>query len=101
MKHMTLDMPYVAGCSASECAFNVNNNCHAKASPSATECIPVATRFLPSRDTHMMPSEPPGSRLARSPVANITWILNARRIASAWAGRAASLSPLLTRSNAN
>ncbi len=31
MKHMTLDMPVVSECLASECAYNVNRNCHARA----------------------------------------------------------------------
>lgn len=31
MKHMTLDMPIVSACLVSECAYNVNNNCHARA----------------------------------------------------------------------
>ena len=31
MKHLTLDMPIVSECLASECAYNVKNNCHARA----------------------------------------------------------------------
>jgi len=31
MKHMTIDMPIVSECLASECAYNVGMNCHAKA----------------------------------------------------------------------
>jgi len=31
MKHMTIDMPIVSECLASECAYNVNMNCHARA----------------------------------------------------------------------
>ncbi|WP_059754756.1 DUF1540 domain-containing protein [Thiobacillus denitrificans] len=31
MKHMTIDMPIVSECLASECAYNVDMNCHAKA----------------------------------------------------------------------
>lgn len=31
MKHLTLDMPIVAECLASECAYNVSMKCHARA----------------------------------------------------------------------
>ncbi|MHB1216050.1 MAG: DUF1540 domain-containing protein [Thiobacillus sp.] len=31
MRHMTIDMPIVSECLASECAYNVDMNCHAKA----------------------------------------------------------------------
>ena len=31
MKHLTIDMPIVSECLASECAYNVSNNCHARA----------------------------------------------------------------------
>jgi hypothetical protein len=31
MKHLTIDMPIVAECLASECAYNVDSNCHARA----------------------------------------------------------------------
>ncbi len=31
MKHLTIDMPIVAECLASECAYNINQNCHARA----------------------------------------------------------------------
>ena len=31
MKKITLEMPTVAKCMASECAYNVNSNCHARA----------------------------------------------------------------------
>jgi len=31
MKVMTIEMPYVAKCTVSECAFNVSDACHAKA----------------------------------------------------------------------
>lgn len=31
MKHMTIDMPIVSECTARECAYNVNLNCHARA----------------------------------------------------------------------
>lgn len=31
MRHMTIDMPIVSECLASECAYNVDENCHAKA----------------------------------------------------------------------
>ncbi len=31
MKQMTIDMPIVSECLASECAYNVGMNCHAKA----------------------------------------------------------------------
>jgi len=31
MKKVTMDMPLVSQCTISECAYNVNNNCHARA----------------------------------------------------------------------
>lgn len=31
MKHMTIDMPIVSECLVSECAYNVEMNCHARA----------------------------------------------------------------------
>lgn len=31
MQHITIDMPIVSECAASECAYNVDTSCHAKA----------------------------------------------------------------------
>lgn len=31
MNMMTISMPFVSECKVSECAYNVNNSCHAKA----------------------------------------------------------------------
>lgn len=54
MKTITLEMPVVTECMASVCAYNVNNNCHARA-------ITIGDSLLPGCDTFMA-----GSRHAKS-----------------------------------
>lgn len=44
MKTITIEMPYVDECSVTECAYNVNNDCHAKA-------ITVGNGVHPACDT--------------------------------------------------
>jgi hypothetical protein len=53
MKQMTIEMPLVAACSATECAYNVDKACHARA-------ITIGDGIHPGCDTFLA-----GSRHAR------------------------------------
>lgn len=46
MKKICLEMPIVAKCMASECAYNLNSNCHARA-------ITIGDSLRPGCDTFM------------------------------------------------
>lgn len=45
MKTISIEMPYVAECSVTECAYNVSQNCHARA-------ITVGNGVNPGCDTY-------------------------------------------------
>ena len=47
--HITVEMPGVTGCSATECAYNVDENCHARA-------ITVGDGMHPGCDTYFKAS---------------------------------------------
>lgn len=49
MKRMTIEMPVVSECMAGECAYNVGNNCHARA-------ITVGNSMHPGCDTFLLGS---------------------------------------------
>ncbi|MFZ5510711.1 MAG: DUF1540 domain-containing protein [Pseudomonadota bacterium] len=49
MMNMTIEMSRVSACSINECAYNVNNNCHAKA-------ITVGDGVHPGCDTFLQAS---------------------------------------------
>lgn len=46
MKKITLEMPAVTKCMASECAYNVNSNCHARAITIGDSVHPGCDTFL-------------------------------------------------------
>jgi hypothetical protein len=50
MKQITLEMPMVAKCAVNECAYNANNNCHARA-------ITIGDATHPGCDTFMGASQ--------------------------------------------
>lgn len=50
MKNMTLEMPIVTECMATQCAYNVSNNCHARA-------ITVGDSMHPGCDTFISESK--------------------------------------------
>lgn len=50
MKRICLEMPVITKCGASECAYNVNSNCHARA-------ITVGDSQHPGCDTFIMGSQ--------------------------------------------
>ena len=50
MKHITLDMPIVSECLASECAYNVNMNCHARAITVGNSLHAGCDTFFPGTD---------------------------------------------------
>jgi hypothetical protein len=53
MKHLTIDMPVVAECLATECAYNVSMNCHARAITVGNSLHAGCDTFLPgSGHTH-------------------------------------------------
>lgn len=54
MKKICLEMPIVTKCMASECVYNLNSNCHARA-------ITIGDSLQPGCDTYMA-----GSRHAKS-----------------------------------
>ena len=46
MNKITLEMPMVANCMASECAYNVDSNCHARAITIGDSTRPGCDTFL-------------------------------------------------------
>lgn len=46
MKKITIEMPAVTKCMASECAYNVNSNCHARAITIGDSAHPGCDTFL-------------------------------------------------------
>ena len=46
MKKFTLEMPLVAKCSASDCAYNISSNCHARAITIGDSTHPGCDTFL-------------------------------------------------------
>ena len=47
--HITVELPAVSGCSATECAYNVDRNCHARA-------ITIGDGLHPGCDTYFKTS---------------------------------------------
>lgn len=46
MKKITIEMPLVKKCSADECAYNIANNCHARAITIGDSIHPACDTFL-------------------------------------------------------
>lgn len=53
MKTLSISMPVLQNCSVSECAYNVENGCHAKA-------ITIGDNDIPACDTYLCISAPAG-----------------------------------------